>query len=75
MNTSQDPDYVGPTGHEKKFHKTHFAAPGGNFRTTKDNGYEWVRVGPGRFVRVKKRIDVGERSPEVANGTTTASHV
>lgn len=23
-NTSQDPEYVGPTFHEKKFHKTHF---------------------------------------------------
>ena len=25
-NTSQDPEYVGPTGFEKKFHQTHFGA-------------------------------------------------
>lgn len=25
-NSSQDPNYVGPVGHEKKFHKTHFGA-------------------------------------------------
>ena len=34
-NTSQDPDYYGPTGHEKKFHKTHFGVVkerGGNER-------------------------------------------
>jgi hypothetical protein len=27
MNTSQDPDYYGPTGHEKKFHQDHFHVP------------------------------------------------
>jgi len=26
INTSQDPDYFGPVGHEKKFHQTHFGA-------------------------------------------------
>ena len=26
FNTSQDPDYVGPTGFEKKFHQDHFTA-------------------------------------------------
>lgn len=26
-NTSQDPEYEGPTFHEKKFHKTHFGKP------------------------------------------------
>lgn len=34
-NTSQDPDYVGPVGHEKKFHQTHFGVVkerGGNER-------------------------------------------
>lgn len=34
-NTSQDPDYYGPTGHEKKFHQTHFGVikeHGGNER-------------------------------------------
>lgn len=53
-NTSQDPDYVGPTGHEKKFHKTHF----GVIRTLKGSksgsGYEWVRSGVGRWKLVKK---------------------
>lgn len=34
-NTSQDPEYEGPTFHEKKFHKTHFSVikeRGGNER-------------------------------------------
>lgn len=34
-NTSQDPDYYGAVGHEKKFHKTHFSVikeRGGNER-------------------------------------------
>lgn len=41
-NTSQDPDYYGPTGHEKRLHKTHFEVVkerGGNERVkvkTKD---------------------------------------
>ena len=55
QNTSQDPDYFGPTGHEKKFHKTHFHVNVKlKLRTTRDNGYEWVRVGEGRYKRVKK---------------------
>ncbi len=35
INTSQDPDYFGPVGHEKKFHQTHFGVikeHGGNER-------------------------------------------
>jgi hypothetical protein len=35
INTSQDPDYFGPVGHEKKFHQTHFGVikeRGGNER-------------------------------------------
>ena len=54
MNTSQDPDYVGPTGYEKKFHKTHFSPPKVKLRTTKDNGYVWVRIAEGRYKRVRK---------------------
>ena len=68
VNTSQDPEYYGPTGHEKKFHKTHFHVNVKlKLRTTRDNGsacaclccrqadrYEWVRVGVGRYKRVKK---------------------
>ena len=53
-NTSQDPEYVGATGFEKKFHKTHFSASAVKLRKTKDNGYEWVQTAPGRFVRRKK---------------------
>ena len=47
-NTSQDPDYVGPTGHEKKFHKTHF----GVLRTLKKSRNSraiWVRTGIGKY--------------------------
>jgi len=46
-NTSQDPDYVGAVGHEKKFHKTHFGVvkeKGGNERVkvkTKD-GFTFI---------------------------------
>ena len=47
-------DYVGPVGHEKKFHKTHFGAPGKKLKTTKDNGYHWIQVAPGKYKRVKK---------------------
>ena len=50
MNTSQDPEYEGPVYHEKKFHKTHFHVNVKlKLRTTRDNGYEWVRVGEGRY--------------------------
>ena len=53
-NTSQDPEYVGATGHEKKFHQTHFPALKKKLKITKDNGYEWVRIAPGKFIRRKK---------------------
>lgn len=47
-NTSQDPNYVGPTGHEKKFHKTHFQV----IRTLKKskNSKKWIKIGVGRYV-------------------------
>lgn len=41
-NTSQDPDYVGPVGHEKKLHKTHFGAP--DVRLMKRRGGETKRI-------------------------------
>lgn len=46
-NTSQDPEYVGPTGHEKKFHKTHF----GVIRTLKKSKSKnkWVKIGVGKY--------------------------
>jgi hypothetical protein len=27
INTSQDPEYEGPTFHEKRIHRTHFTVP------------------------------------------------
>jgi hypothetical protein len=61
QNTSQDPDYYGPTGHEKKFHKTHFEV----VRTLKKSkkpaaGYEWVKVGAGKYKRIKKELQNAE---------------
>jgi len=51
-NTSQDPDYVGKTGHEKKFHKTHF----GVLRTLRairvQDDPNWVEIAPGRWRRI-----------------------
>ena len=54
-NTSQDPDYVGPTGHEKKVHKTHF----GVSRTLKTNKHpkddpKWYEYAPGKWRRKKE---------------------
>jgi hypothetical protein len=57
-NTSQDPEYVGPTGHEKKFHKTHFGVVRTLRKGKKDFGYAWIQVAPGRFKRVRK--DAGQ---------------
>jgi hypothetical protein len=48
MNTSQDPEYVGPTYHEKKIHKTHFTCYGTKFRHTSPDKYKWVEIGTGR---------------------------
>jgi len=53
-NTSQDPDYVGAVGHEKKFHQTHFGVIR-KLRKTKNKGtHEWIETSPGKYVRVKK---------------------
>lgn len=35
-NTSQDPEYVGPTFHEKKFHKDHFHVVHSTLKRRKD---------------------------------------
>jgi hypothetical protein len=61
-NTSQDPEYVGPTGHEKKFHKTHFEGAGGKIKTThpKDDP-NWEYVSAGRWRWVGKRSKYGKR--------------
>lgn len=53
-NTSQDPEYEGLPYHEKKFHKTHFAATNLKLKGTKPSKYEWVKVGVGRYIRVPK---------------------
>ena len=51
-NTSQDPDYEGPTGHEKKFYKTHFhvlrTLKGKKPKHPKDDP-NWEYIGPGRW--------------------------
>ena len=49
-NTSQDPDYVGPTGHEKRVHKTHFGVLRTLKKTKRNN---WVRIGVGRYKLVR----------------------
>ncbi len=54
INTSQDPDYVGPTGHEKKFHKTHFGVLRTLKKSKKDDA-KWVRIAPGKYRLVRKR--------------------
>jgi hypothetical protein len=53
MSNSAPSDYVGPVGFEKKVHKTHFEPVGVKLKTTKDNGYRWVRIAPGKFLRLK----------------------
>jgi len=41
-------EYVGPVGHEKKFHKTHFQVKGKKKLKGNSKG-EWVRIAPGKF--------------------------
>jgi hypothetical protein len=52
-NTSQDPDYEGPTGHEKKIHKTHFSGVDIKHTHPKDDP-EWEYVGMGKWRKKKK---------------------
>ncbi len=54
MNTSQDPEYYGPTGHEKKFHKTHFGVVRTLRKSKKKSKYIWVKDGVGKFRRVNR---------------------
>ena len=54
MNTSQDPDYVGPTFHEKKFHQTHFQGVMERPTHPRDDP-EWEYVGMGRWRRKPRR--------------------
>lgn len=55
INTSQDPEYVGATGFEKKFHKTHFEVVRTLKKTKSRSNYEWVKVAVGKYVRVRKQ--------------------
>ena len=55
-------DYVGPPGHEKKFHKTHFPVTREIRRTyahPKDDP-NWEEFAPGRWRR-KKETDAEEK--------------
>lgn len=45
-------DYVGPPGKEKKFHQTHFSAPGVKLKGK--SYYKLVRIGLGRYKFVRK---------------------
>lgn len=66
FNTSQDPEYYGPTGHEVKFHKTHF----GVVRTLKKKQNpktEWVQFAPGKFKLVKKENEDGKENESIGN--------
>jgi hypothetical protein len=52
INTSQDPDYVGQTGHEKKLHKTHFGVVRTlGKRTRVQDDPTWYEYAPGRWRR------------------------
>lgn len=48
-------DYVGPPGHEKKFHKTHFSTAPLKTRTHPKDDPNWQYVGVGRWVYIGKR--------------------
>jgi len=50
-NQSQDPEYVGRVGYEKKFHKTHFQGVKERPTHPKDDPH-WVYVGLGRWKRI-----------------------
>lgn len=63
VNTSQDPEYVGPTGHEKKFHKTHFGGMKKFWKSGKSKN-EWVRVAPGKYILLPKKRDNAGEKPE-----------
>lgn len=48
-------DYVGPVGHEKTTHPTHWQMTNKpKLRKTEDTEYEWVEIKPLIWKRVKK---------------------
>lgn len=46
-------DYVGPPGHEKKLHKTHFGAVSLKKRTHPKDDPQWEYIGVGRWRKRK----------------------
>ena len=48
---SQDQDYEGPVGYEKKFHQTHFQGSSDKPSHPKDDP-NWVYAGMGRWKRI-----------------------
>lgn len=51
---SRPDEYVGPVGHEKKLHKTHFRPAEIRLRKTKKKEkMRWVQTAPGRFKLVR----------------------
>lgn len=67
MNTSQDPDYEGPTGFEKRIHKTHFSGADRKFRESLDWENVWVEVGRGKY-RLQKKARMRDEQSEVNDG-------
>lgn len=62
INTSQDPEYAGAVGHEKKFHKTHFEVR----RTLKNRVHpkddpEWEYVSVGRWRKIQRDATVARK--------------
>lgn len=60
-NTSQDEEYVGERGHERKVHKTHWGVEKKvRLTRTKRATHEWVEYAPGKYIRVKIERKHGE---------------
>ena len=71
-NTSQDPEYVGPTFHEKKFHQTHFQGMDVPWkRTPIDQDPDYVRIAPGRYRYVGQKRSARAHAQEVENGESS----
>jgi hypothetical protein len=67
-NTSQDPDYVGPVGHEKKLHKTHFEVLGSIKRTHPKDDPTWYEYAPGRWRKLPHGTQRRAKGREVKRG-------
>ena len=49
-------EYSGPVGHERKLHQTHFKGIAIKLRDTGAGDFEWIRIGPGKYKRVRKHF-------------------